>query len=123
MTQPTLWDAVGVRHCPIPLTVDDERRLFADWIEANPLLVEQMEGWALTLESRTGRVEVNGLFFLARSFSDYKIVPVKFEDDSGKAHEYGLNNTFRALFSRYLLKKYPSMHIELRRSKFDEEGA
>ena len=82
-----------------------------------------MEGWAQTLESRTGRVEVNGLFFLARSFSDHKIVPVKFEDDSGKAHEYGLNNTFRALFSRYLLKKYPSMHIELRRSKFDEEGA
>lgn len=119
----TLWDAYGIPHYPLPVKVEDRRHLFDEWMRSNPLLVEQMEGWAQTLESRTGRVEVNGLFFLARSFSDYKIVPVKFEDDSGKAHEYGLNNTFRALFSRYLLKKYPSMHIELRRSKFDEEGA
>lgn len=123
MEQPSLWDGTGVRNCPIPLTVNDQRKLFSDWLESNPLLVEQMEGWALTLESRTGRVEVNGLFFLARSFSDYKIIPVRFVDDSGKLHEYGLNNTFRALFGRYLLEKYPSMHIELRKSKFDGEGA
>lgn len=123
MTQPTLWDAYGIQHYPLPLKVEDRRRLFEQWLELNPLLVEQMEGWALSMAARHNYVSVDFIFNMARFFGDYKPVSVPFEDDSGKPHDYKLNNNDRALFGRYLLRKYPSMPIGQRRSMFDGEGA
>lgn len=123
MTQPTLWDAYGIPHYPLPLKIEDRRHLFDEWMRRNPLLVEQMEGWALMLDARHGYVSVDYIFNKARFEGDYAPVSVPFEDDAGKLHDYRLNNNDRALFGRYLLEKYPRMSVASRKSMFDgEEG-
>ena len=122
MVQPTLWDAWSIRHYPLPLKIEDRRILFEEWMRRNQLLVEQMEGWALMLDARHGYVSVDYIFNKARFEGDYMPVAVPFEDDSGKPHEYRLNNNDRALFGRWLLGKYPHMSVKARRSMFDGEG-
>ena len=83
----TLWDAYGIPHYPLPLKVEDRRRLFDEWMRSNPLLVEQMERWALMLDMRNGYVSVDHIFNKARFESDIAAVGVPFEDDSGKPHD------------------------------------
>lgn len=123
MREPTLWDAYGVPHYPLPLKVEDRRRLFEEWMRLNPMLVEQMESWALMLDMRNGYVSVDHIFNKARFESDIAAVGVPFEDDSGKPHEYKLNNNDRSLFGRWLVERHPQLSVKLRRSMFDGEGA
>ena len=119
----TLWDAYGIPHYPLPLKVEDRRRLFEEWMRLNPMLVEQMERWALMLDMRNGYVSVDHIFNKARFESDIMAVGVPFEDDSGKPHEYKLNNNDLSLFGRWLVEKHPQLSVKLRRSMFDGEGA
>lgn len=74
----TLWDAYGIPHYPLPLKVEDRRRLFDEWMRSNPLLVEQMERWALMLDMRNGYVSVDHIFNKARFESDIAAVGVPF---------------------------------------------
>ena len=52
MTQPTLWDAYGIPHYPLPLKIEDRRHLFDEWMRRNPLLVEQIHDYRLNNNDR-----------------------------------------------------------------------
>lgn len=121
MTQPTLWDAVSIRHYPLPLKVEDRRRLFAEWMALNREAVERMESWALWLSATGGYVCVDHLFNKLRFETTIDVKGVPFEDDQGKPHKYRVNNNDRALFGRWLLGRHPGMPVHVRRSMFDKE--
>ena len=121
MTQPTLWDAKGIRHYPLPLKVEHRRSLFADWMELNREAVNYMESCALSLSATADYVCVDHLFNKLRFETSIDVKGVPFEDDQGKPHKYRVNNNDRALFGRWLLGRHPGMPVHVRRSMFDKE--
>lgn len=122
MTQPTLWDAVSIRHYPLPLKVEHRRSLFADWMELNREAVNYMESCAISLSATADYVCVDHLFNKLRFETSIDVEGVPFDDDQGKKHWYRVNNNDRALFGRWLLGRHPGMPIRTRRSMFDKEA-
>lgn len=106
------------RAYPYPLRVEDRRHLFGEWLEANPDAVSAMEAWALDIDAKGEPVSVQRLFERIR-WSDIPIVRVGYRDDDGKLRRYRINHNDRALLGRHLQRKFPEIHVSMRRSIFD----
>lgn len=111
------------RECrmPLPLKVEDRRRLFEKWCDLNPEALEYVEQKALDYDVRGLHIGVKHIAECLRFDSLIKLVGVPFYDGRGRTHEYCINNSDTSLLARWLLDRYPEMDIETRKSMFDEE--
>lgn len=117
-----LWDVMGQEHIyPVELSIEDQKHLFQLWLERNPGAVKEMEDWALMLDMMGQHVSVQYLFEKHRYEGHTVMHPVPFHVEGGEIREYGINHNDRALFGRWLKRRHPSMHVSLRKSKFDEK--
>ena len=100
---------------PVPLTPEDRADLFADWMEANPEAMAEIEAAAVAISWRGKRVSTRYLVERQRYEGKARLTPIPFRDVHGNVHSYGINNNDTPILARYLKEKYPDMDIELRR--------
>lgn len=119
----TLWSVIAQeRVYPYPLRVQDRERLFAEWMDANPEAVAEMEALALEIGDRGEPVSVQRLFEVERWEGKAVQVGIPYIDMQGKRRRYKVNHNDRSLFGRWLQSKHPEINVRLRRSMFDGEA-
>lgn len=106
---------------PLPLKARDHKELFEEWCRLNPDALHEIELTALSIDARGLRVSTKYLIERQRYEGRSKLVPVTFHDDHGNPHTYGINNCITPCLARWLLKKYPGMNIQTKKSYFDKE--
>ena len=107
---------------PLPLKVEDRRRLFDEWCGLNPDVLDEMELAALNIDARGLRVSAKYLTERQRYEGRVNIVGVPFFDGEGVRHLYAINNTDTPLIARWLLARHPDLNIETRRSVYGNKG-
>lgn len=113
-------EQVVYKERPYPLGKQDMWELFDEWCEANTEALEAIEIKALELDRRFNYVGAKYLLeWLRNERPDIKIVRIPYIDQYGTLRNYRLNNTFTPALGRYLVDKYPEMHIELKPSRWD----
>ena len=73
---------------PLPLKVEDRRRLFDEWCGLNPDVLDEMELAALNIDARGLRVSAKYLTERQRYEGRVNIVGVPFFDGDGVRHLY-----------------------------------
>lgn len=108
---------------PLPLKVEDRRKLFEKWCKLNPKALGEMEQAALAIDVRGMRVSAKYLIERQRYEGSFRLVSVPFYDGNGVRREYGINNTDTPLMARWLLERHPDMNIETRKSVYGDKEA
>lgn len=108
------------RRRTLPLKAEDHMQLFEEWARNNPDAMHEIELAALAIDARGMRVSAKYLIERQRYEGHAKLNPVKFFDDSGKPHTYGICNTITPALGRWLLKRHPHMKVVTMHSLFDE---
>lgn len=106
---------------PLPLKVEDRRRLFEKWCELNPKALDFVEMQALDYDVRGARCGTKYIIERLRWDSGITCTGVPFYDNKGGRHVYNVNNNDTPLVARWLLDKYPELDIMTRKSMFDEK--